>query len=253
MRLAFSCGRVWALTYVGVLMALLGGIVLGALAWGLTYFAVLDRGFFIGGGFAVYIVAGAVVVTKVGAYHPHPRFGAANAVTLLRLVLISLCAGLATQTAVVDMPLGTDTAWLFFAIASLAMLLDGADGWLARHQNLASRFGARFDMEMDALLILVLAILAAALGKAGSWVLLTGLLRYLYVAAGWCWPTLTQPLKPSRRRKIIAVIQGGVLALLLAPIVTPPASALMAGFALLLLLYSFGQDVVWVVRGSRAV
>ena len=38
--------------------------------------------------------------------------------------------------------------------------LDGVDGWLARRSGIASAFGARFDMEIDALLILVLAVLA---------------------------------------------------------------------------------------------
>ena len=38
--------------------------------------------------------------------------------------------------------------------------LDGLDGWLARHAGMASAFGARFDVEVDALLIQALAILA---------------------------------------------------------------------------------------------
>ena len=39
----------------------------------------------------------------------------------------------------------------------LLLALDGLDGWAARRQGLVSAFGARFDMEVDALLILALA------------------------------------------------------------------------------------------------
>ena len=44
------------------------------------------------------------------------------------------------------------------AIASAAIMLDGADCWAARRQGLASVFGARFDIEVDAFAISVLAI-----------------------------------------------------------------------------------------------
>ena len=63
-------------------------------------------------------------------------------------------------------------------------LLDGVDGWLARRHRIASAFGARFDMEIDALLILALSVLAWRHEKAGAWVVASGLLRYAFVAAG---------------------------------------------------------------------
>ena len=44
--------------------------------------------------------------------------------------------------------------------------LDGVDGWLARRRGMSSAFGARFDMEIDALLVQVLAILVWRYGKA---------------------------------------------------------------------------------------
>ena len=42
------------------------------------------------------------------------------------------------------------------ALAGLVLLLDGVDGWLARRGGWCSRFGARFDMETDALLVLLI-------------------------------------------------------------------------------------------------
>ncbi|MEZ5583441.1 MAG: CDP-alcohol phosphatidyltransferase family protein [Candidatus Competibacteraceae bacterium] len=74
--------------------------------------------------------------------------------------------------------------WLMILIAISVVLLDGVDGWLARRSNTVSDFGARFDMETDALLIAVLALLVWRLDKVGVWILLAGALRYLFVAAG---------------------------------------------------------------------
>jgi hypothetical protein len=44
------------------------------------------------------------------------------------------------------------------SIAGAAIILDGTDCWATRRQGLASAFGARFDMEVDAFAISVLAI-----------------------------------------------------------------------------------------------
>ena len=75
----------------------------------------------------------------------------------------------------------------------LLLALDGLDGRAARGQGLASAFGARFDMEVDALVILALAAIAAGLGKAGPWVLALGLVRYGFVVAGWLAPMARAP------------------------------------------------------------
>jgi phosphatidylserine synthase len=76
------------------------------------------------------------------------RFGTANRVTLARGALTALIAAL----------LGEETrpslAWAAVVVASLVLLLDGVDGWVARRAGTTGAFGARFDMETDALLIL---------------------------------------------------------------------------------------------------
>jgi phosphatidylglycerophosphate synthase len=137
--------------------------------------------------------------------------------------------------------------------ASLAVtLMDGIDGWMARRSRMASRFGARFDMEVDALLILALAILTWQHGKAGAWVVLSGLLRYMFVAAGWLIPRMRQPLPDSRRRRTICVLQLAGLIIALEPFVPPPASGLIAAVALTALLYSFAIDTAWLLADRRA-
>ena len=116
---------------------------------------------------------------------------------------------------------------------------DGADGWLARRSGVASAFGARFDMEIDALLIMALAVLAWQHGKAGGWVLLSGLLRYAFVGCGWFAPWLERPLPPSRRRQAVCVLQILVLCAVVSPAVAASWSGPLAAAALAALTGSF--------------
>ena len=114
-----------------------------------------------------------------------------------------------------------------------------------------SGFGARFDMETDAAFILVLSILVWQHGKAGAWVLLCGLMRYAFVAAGWMVPWLARPLRATRRGRTVAVLQLFGLSIALAPGVLPPASVVAAFITLAALAWSFTIDVVWLSRQYR--
>ena len=171
-------------------------------------------------------------------YHPFPTFGPANTVTTLRAALVSVAAGLIGEPGV------TSVAWTAAAAGLAATLLDGVDGWLARRTRMASEFGARFDVEVDALLIQVLAILAWRFDKAGVWVLASGLLRYAFVVAGWIWPWLAGPLEPTRRAKVICVVQIAALLIVVLPFVPPRVAAPIAAGALAALAYSFAVDII---------
>jgi len=180
------------------------------------------------------------------AHHPFPRFGPANHVTMVRAFLVAIVAGFIGE------PLLPSAGWIVVCAAVVATVLDGVDGWLARRTGMASAFGARFDMETDALLIQVLAILAWQHGKAGPWVLISGLLRYQFVAAGWVLPWMREPLFPSVRRKAICVVQIVGLILTILPPIVPPASEWLAAASLAALVYSFLVDTVWLWRRAPA-
>ena len=166
------------------------------------------------------------------------NFGPANQITAVRAVLVAL---LATFAAWPVTPLVSLSVML---VAIVALLLDGVDGWVARRTGTASAFGMWFDIETDAALILVLAILVWQYGKAGPWVLLSGLLRYAFVAAGWLWPWMKGPLASTLRGKIICVVQVVALIVAIAPAITPPTSEVVAAAALLALCYSFLVDTL---------
>lgn len=186
------------------------------------------------------IVAGAARLGLVD--HPHDRLGPANLITLARAI------GACVLIALLAAPPGLDR-WALMAVAGILVSADGLDGWLARRSGLASRFGARFDMEIDALVGLTLAALLATQAIVGPWVLLVGLPRYLFVAAGWLWAPLRAPLPPSERRRVVCVIQNGALALAFAPAL--PA-AMIAALALAAVLWSFAIDIAWLIRHRGA-
>ncbi len=177
---------------------------------------------------------------------PHPRFGAANAVTLFRLGLAALLAAQLVAPHGVGGASGTHAGamgWVVFWMAVLAASLDAVDGWLARRAGLDGAPGARFDMESDAFLILVLSALAWRTGVAGPWILAAGLMRYAFVAAGLVLPWLRVPLPFSQRRRVICAVQVVTLVGCLLPILPSSAATTLAALGVVLLAVSFALDV----------
>ena len=200
--------------------------------------------------FIIYAAISAVALGNLHA-HGHDRFGLANVVTTLRAAITAFMGGLVIACPDFGTEFGKAALWSTGFIVAFALALDGVDGYLARRTGTASRFGARFDMEVDALLILFLSLAAFELGKAGLWVMLIGLMRYAYVGLQPLFPALRGELPPSFRRKAICVVQGVALCLMLLPMVVPPVSNLLAAGALAFLTYSFAVDVIYLVLTQR--
>jgi phosphatidylglycerophosphate synthase len=196
---------------------------------------------------AVFGAIVATVFTFVPAHHPHSHFGSANTVTLTRAMLVALLAALFGE------PAGRATAWVAASLAGLVPVLDGVDGWLARRTRLQSAFGARFDMETDALHVLVMSGLAWQFGKAGIWVWLGGLMRYAFVAAGWLLPWMGRPLRPTRRGRVITILHMTALSVGLAPFLPVPLSMTAIAVTLAALSWSFAVDIGRLWRGQGAV
>lgn len=178
--------------------------------------------------------------------HPFSRFGPANLVTAVRAGLVAVVLGL------IAAPVTDGVAWTAAVFGLIVMLLDGVDGWLARRTGLSSPFGARFDMEVDALLILALAGFVWRHDKTGAWVLASGALRYAFVVSGYAWVWMREPLPPSRRRQAICVVQIVALLLAILPPTPGPVAWWLAATSLILLLISFAIDVAWLSRRGGA-
>lgn len=177
--------------------------------------------------------------------HGRTALGWANAVTLARAGLAGLVAGFLGE------PSAAGLGWGLAGAALVGFALDGLDGHVARATGGESPFGARLDMELDALTVLALAALVLQLGHAGAWVLAAGLLRYAFVAAAHVLPWLGHPLFPSERRRVACGLGVVGLAVALAPLPQPlPALAAAGGVAAL--AASFAVDGAWLFAHRRA-
>jgi phosphatidylglycerophosphate synthase len=129
------------------------------------------------------------------------------------------------------------------ATITLALVLDAVDGAVARHTGTASPLGGRFDMEIDAFLILVLSLIVAR--QLGAWVVTIGAMRYVFWVAGRLVPWLGAPVPPRYWRKVVAATQGIVLTAVASKLFPAWLEITAVAVALALLVESFGRDVVW--------
>ena len=193
---------------------------------------------------AFYLFGGSIAALGLRTRYPHHEFGLCNAITLVRLAMTSALLVLFFTPGAPQ----AQTIWLAFAVAVVSLSLDGVDGWAARRANLTSGFGARFDMEVDSALALVLALLACDLGHSGPWIVALGLPHYLFVAAGQVFPWLRADLPERFSRKAVCVLQIGVLVALLAPIVPQLLGTIFGLVAVLAVLWSFGRDILFLYQ-----
>ena len=194
----------------------------------------------VGAALAAYGAAVLLAARIMARSYPHRVLGLCNLVTMMRLAM--------TTALIAPLVAASAAQWGVFIVAALALVLDGVDGWLARRQHLVSQFGARFDMEVDAGLGLVLAANAMAGGNVGAVVLLLGLPRYVFVVAGRAMPWLAQPLPERIGRKWACVIQIAVLIAVQAPVIPAPLADAAIAVAALALCWSFGRDILWLWR-----
>ena len=165
-----------------------------------------------------------------GEWTPSGHFGRGNAVTALRLGGCLLLALVAENI----------EPWLVALVGGTILAADGLDGFLARRDNHASLFGARFDMETDAFFILVLSMLAIVLDRLGIWVIAAGLLRYVYVAASPLVPATSTKNVRSVRARIMYVVTA--ICLLSAFLPLFPITRPLAMMGTLALTVSFAID-----------
>jgi phosphatidylglycerophosphate synthase len=166
------------------------------------------------------------------------RLGPADRVTLGRATLVAGVAALTAESFAGPAPVQT-----LVMLTAVALVLDAVDGWVARRTETASALGARFDMEVDALLILILSAFVAR--STGAWVLAIGGARYAFIAAGCLLPWLRESLPPRHWRRVVAATVGVVLVCAAANILPRLFTEIALAVSLGLLVESFGRDVRW--------
>jgi len=170
---------------------------------------------------------------------PTGWFGPANAVSLLRLSGMFVLPWLAPGQIVV---------WGLILLA-----MDGVAGWIARRTGLAGEFGEFIDKEIDAFFMLVLCLLLYRLPEGfGPWILLPGLLRYLFVL----FVRFARPpeLKEQRSAKAAWISVFMMLTLLCSFAAHPGYLDYfrpLAGLMTLVLAYSFAESLYLMYRAPR--
>ena len=193
----------------------------------------------------VYLVVSNVLLARGLRRHRTVRFGPANIATATRSTLVGVVTALVATsfTASISVP-------LLIGLTVPALALDAVDGWIARRTDTISELGARFDMEVDAFLILALSGYVAQ--ELGWWVLIIGLMRYALAVAGWVLPWLRATVPFRYWRKVVAAFAGIALTLAASGLAPWWVDDLVVLIALGLLVESFGRDVVWLFIQHRA-
>lgn len=209
--------------------------------WGLT-------------GWLVAIVATAtldVLVIHALRQERTASLGPADIVTLTRATLsCAVTALVATSLRAGELIESSPWTITITAVAGVSLFLDLVDGQVARATDTASAFGARFDGEMDAFLMLVLSAWVAP--AVGWWVLTIGLARYVFAAAGWVLPWLRAQLPPRYWRKVTTAAASTILVVASAGVLPSPVIAGLLVVAVLLVVESFGRDIWWLWRHRAA-
>jgi CDP-diacylglycerol---glycerol-3-phosphate 3-phosphatidyltransferase len=175
--------------------------------------------------------------------------GLATRVTLLRGWFISALAGF-----VVAPPRSGAMAWAPGALYTVAALCDLADGYVARRRGEVTVVGARLDVAVDALGLVVGTLVAIALGQLPAWYLALGAAYYLF-HGGLRWrarrgrPVHLDRLRPSRFTRQFAGCQMGLVATALFPVVGPPGTTITAALFMAPPLILFVRD--WLVVTGR--
>jgi len=172
----------------------------------------------------------ALVLQAVGRWTGSGDFGLANVVTSVRvLILLAIAAWLPR------VPQG-----LLLGMLSVAFLLDAVDGAVARQLGTTSGFGSAFDTEADAAFVLVLCLSLWLRDRFSAWVLVPGLLRYVYVLSLALFPGAQEP----RRHRLfgrMAFLSSSTL-LLLAKATRGPAALAFASVGATICCLSFARS-----------
>lgn len=171
-----------------------------------------------------------------------------NALTILRLLLIPVQVVLLAQRRY-------DLALALFATSALS---DVADGFIARHWDARTRFGAIADPLADKLTMLVVTLMLAAQGLLPLWLVAAIIVRDMVIVAGalaYHFVVGHYDMAPT----VLSKLNTGVEFLVLATVLSDAAAILDAGdvvpalFTLLMAtIVASGLHYVW-VWGRRAI
>ncbi|WP_440769252.1 CDP-alcohol phosphatidyltransferase family protein [Natronorubrum sp. DTA28] len=196
----------------------------------------------------VAVLESALFLAVVGERGRHP-VTLATWVTVARGAAVAVLAGFA----VAGPPAGTGIiSWVPAALFAVAAALDAIDGVLARATDSVTDLGARLDIEIDALIVLVGTIVAVVDGALPSVFLAVGAARYLFVAGRWWRTHRARPvsaLPPNRFRRLLGALAMVAIWLALVPVLAETVTRAFAVAVAVPFLANFCWD--WLAVSDR--
>ncbi len=137
-----------------------------------------------------------------------PLGGYANWITGFRLILIVIGSFLFSVV----------SNHVILGIMSLVVLLDRADGYLARKYGQTSFIGHNLDVEVDSFFVLLMCYYYFHFEGVGWWIIIPGVLRYLYIVMT---SAVEKPNYRAKKRKYSTIIAGIFFIVLLVGLISP--------------------------------
>ncbi|GLR71314.1 CDP-alcohol phosphatidyltransferase family protein [Agaribacter marinus] len=158
--------------------------------------------------------------------------GLANWLTLTRLLLVMFAI----------LNFQSFSSNILFVTIAVSMALDVIDGFVARKLSTSSDFGRVFDMEADAFLVTALGLYFYLTTDLGVWLLLPGLMRYMYRLTLLVFP---KPFYKECKKNYAAFLAGiNFLILLIAIILPNPFKNLALAISASIVLISFSISYI---------
>jgi CDP-diacylglycerol--glycerol-3-phosphate 3-phosphatidyltransferase len=207
---------------------------------------------FLQGALPVWLVVVVMVLVVIRQEGHRGALGFATQLTLFRGVLLGGLAGSALLVREAADP--GWVAWLPGSLYTAAALIDLVDGYVARLRGEETPLGARLDVALDALGLVVGPLAAIALGRLPAFYLVVGAVYYLFHGGLWLrrrlgWPVYLERLRPSRYTRMYAGYQMGLVATVLFPVVEQPGASIAAAAFMVPNLTLFSRD--WLVTTGR--
>ena len=195
-----------------------------------------------------YGIAAAALLSRALRRSGAAGLGPADVVTSARSVLVGGVAALVADSFAHPVSVVALTG-----LAAATLALDAVDGRVARRTGTVSAVGARFDMEVDSFLVLLLSGYVAR--SFGLWVLAIGSAHYVLVMARRALPWLRRQARPRYWCKVVAVVESVVLIAATADVLPRGVVIPLLAVVAVLLAESFGREVaeLWRSRGAPAV
>jgi CDP-diacylglycerol---glycerol-3-phosphate 3-phosphatidyltransferase len=184
------------------------------------------------------------------ASRPVSAWNVANALTVLRLLLVPVFAGLLFHNG------GHDTTWRIWAcvVFVIASVTDRLDGELARKRGLVTEFGKLADPIADKALGGTALVGLSALGELAWWVTVVILIREVGVTLLRFWVIRHGVMPASRGGKVKTLLQGVAIALYVLPLSgwLHVVAVIVMGAAVVLALITGADYVARALRLRRA-